>query len=341
VNDAEVAGSLAEQDRVLRQAVGAVALERDVVRVSGADAVGYLQGQCSQDVEQLAVGASADALLLSPQGKLHSLVRVTRLAGDELLVDVDGGYGPAVAERLLRFRLRVKVEVELLPWRCVALRGPEAAAAAARPAAGATAHPAAGATAHPAAGAADRVAGAADGLVVVPFTWPGAAGVDLLGVAPTVPDGVPRCSLSAWQALRIEAGVPAMGAELDERTIPAEAGLVERAVSLTKGCYTGQELVARLDARGSRVARHLRGLVVAGLRSADDAGPETVPPPGTAVRVGDRVVGTVTSSAWSPGRGAVALTYLHRSVEPPAQVELVDEDGTVLGRAEARTLPMG
>src|SRR5205807_10235557 len=167
-----------------------------------------------------------------PQGKIDALVRVTRTGGDELLLDVDGGYGEAVVSRLARFKLRTKADIEALRWRCLALRGPRLADL-------------------------DLGAHERDGLALA-ADWPGLTGVDLVGEDPAVPDGVPLCDLAALEAVRVEAGIPKMGSELTERTIPAETGLVERAVSFTKGCYTGQELVARIDARGSRVPRHLR-----------------------------------------------------------------------------------
>jgi folate-binding protein YgfZ len=232
-----------EPDRLdyeaLRNEVGAAWLSRDVIRVSGPDAVSYLQGQLSQDVENLSVGASAEALLLSPQGKIDALVRVTRTDDDEILMDVDGGYGDAVIERLRRFKLRTKADIESAEgWRCLSLRGPAVA---------------------------DLGLGSRrwDGLTL-PADWPGLPGVDLLGTRPSVPEGVRECGMAAWEAVRIEAGIPRMGAELTERTIPAEAGVVERTVSFTKGCFTGQELVARIDSRGSRVPRHLRGVVMSG-----------------------------------------------------------------------------
>jgi folate-binding Fe-S cluster repair protein YgfZ len=116
----------------LRHEVGAITMGRDVIRVSGPDAVGYLQGQCSQDVDAMEIGTSADALLLSPQGKLDALVRVTRTGEDELHLDVDAGFGAAVIARLARFKLRVRVDIEALPWTAVALRGPGAAAVGGR-----------------------------------------------------------------------------------------------------------------------------------------------------------------------------------------------------------------
>jgi folate-binding protein YgfZ len=302
----------------LRHGVGVLRLERDVVAVRGPDALDYLQGQCSQDVAALADGECADALLLGPQGKIDALVRVTRLAPEEFLVDVEGGFAATVMARLARFKLRVKAEIDRLDWHCVALRGPGAAPS--------------------------DLSGAALGL---PFHWGGVSGVDLLGEDPQPPPGARACSPLAWEAVRVEAGIPRMGAEIDERTIPAEAALLERCVSFDKGCYTGQELVARLDARGNRVARLLRGLVL-------DA-PESVGAPalrGAEVVVGDKSVGTVTSAAWSPGLGAlVGLAYLHRSVEPPAPVELrIGTEAVETGRddgraplvmaAEARVLPL-
>jgi folate-binding protein YgfZ len=275
--------------RALRHEVGAVWVPRDVVRVAGPEAVAYLQGQLSQDVEGLEVGRSAQSLLLSPQGKIDALVRVTRTAGDELLLDVDGGYGEAVVARLARFKLRTKADIEALGWRCLALRGPRLA---------------------------DLGLGAEGDALTLAAEWPGLSGVDLVGEHPEVPDGVRVCDPAAWEAVRIEAGIPTMGAELTERTIPAETGLVEVAVSFTKGCYTGQELVARIDSRGSRVPRHLRGVV---LQTGD------VPPVGAALFAegggGERELGQLTSVALSPTLGGpVALAYVRREVEPPADV---------------------
>ena len=103
-----------------------LALDRDVVVVSGPDAIGYLQGQVSQDVEALAVGASAWSLVLQPQGRIDAWARISRVADDAAVLDVDAGFGPALVARLARFKLRVKADIEPLPWRCVAVRGPAA-----------------------------------------------------------------------------------------------------------------------------------------------------------------------------------------------------------------------
>jgi folate-binding protein YgfZ len=315
---------LLDDYQALRHGLGAHRLARDVLSVTGADAAGYLQGQCSQDLAGLAVGGAVDSLLLEPDGKLCALVRVVRVAEDGFAVEVDAGFGEVVAARLARFRLRAKVAIEPLDWPCVALRGPGAVEAVASPAAGSP----------------FRIA----------VSWNGTVGVDLLG--PGAEDVVPAaarwCGDAAWEALRVEAGIPAMGRELDGRTIAAEAGLVERTVSFTKGCYTGQELVARLDARGNRVARRLAGVVAVGGPGEPDPGDAAALLGCDLVVAGrDAPVGTVTSAAWSPGLGAAAgLAFVHRSAAVPGGATVGGAGGAgggAAGRAfevELRTLPL-
>jgi folate-binding protein YgfZ len=120
-----------------------------------------------------------------------------------------------------------------------------------------------------------------------------------------------------------------MGRELTEKTIPQEAGsLVEHAVSFTKGCYTGQELVARLEARGANVARRLRGVVL------DPAGEGL---DDVTLVLADREVGRLTSVAWSPRFAApVALAYVRRDVVLPAVAKLTPGGAG----AEIRELPL-
>jgi folate-binding protein YgfZ len=212
------------------------------------------------------------------------------------VLDTDGGWGERVVERLSRYKLRVKVDLTALAWRCLAVRGP-------------------------------RASDVADG---VPVDWPGLAGVDLVGEDPTVPNGVPLVDIAAYEAVRIEAGIPVMGRELDENTIPAEAGVVDRSVSFTKGCFTGQELVARIDSRGGNVPRHLRGIVI---------GTNVVPPVGATVEADGKDAGTLTSVAESLERRApVALAYVRRAVEPPAEVTVSWAGGSVPARVESLPL---
>ena len=269
----------------LRTTIGAAPIERDVVRVHGPEAVAYLQGQLSQDVEGLAVGTSAWSLLLQPTGKVDAWLRVTRTGDEEVRLDVDAGAGEAVLARLKRFKLRTKAELELETWRGWAVRGPGASGT-----------------------------GWAAG-------WPGTEGYDVLG-----PDGdvevptAPGVDPAALEALRIASGVPAMGAELTEDTIPAEAGqwLIDASVSFTKGCYTGQELVARIDSRGGSGPRPIRGL-----RLTADA------PVGTPVVVDGKEVGSLTSVAHSSTHGPIALAAMARSVEVGAEVLVDGQPATV------------
>jgi folate-binding protein YgfZ len=300
-------------------------------------------------VAALAVGGAADSLLLEPDGKLSALLRVTRIDGHGFVLDVDAGYGEAVTARLRRFLLRSKVEMEKLAWRCLSLRGPAVGEAAA-----------------------GLLAVLAErGVLALPFEWNGWEGIDLLGSedvvlgaeATELPAGLVACGPAAVEACRIVAGIPAMGTELTGKTIAAEAGLVERTVSFTKGCYTGQELVARIDSRGSNVARRLVGVVAPpgsadgegdgeGDGDGDGEGGSAALARGMTLHAGeapagdgaadDKVVGTVTSAAWSAElRAWVALGYLHRNVEAPGPVRVRSGDGVGGSRpARVELLPL-
>lgn len=301
----------------LRRDVAAVRVPRDVIRAFGPDSATFLQGQLSADVAELRAGEWVRSLLLDPQGKLIAWVRVWGRPGEhELLLDVGGGAGQTVLDRLNRFRLRVHTELELLRWECVAVRGP----------------------ACPADPADLDVSAELRGAV----DWPGLRGVDLLGPAVAIPSGMREAGLEAFESVRIECGWPAMGAEFpssgEPSVIPAEAGqwVVDSSVSFTKGCYTGQELVARVDSRGSNTPRKLRGVVL---------GANVLPPVGAEVVVDGEVRGTLTSVGESLDlRAPVALAFVHRSVDPPAEctVRWTGDDGAPVGEAPAqvRELPL-
>ena len=257
------------------------AIERDVVRARGEDTVSFLQGQLSQDIAAIPVGGSAWSLLLQPTGKVDAWLRVARLGDDEVQLDVDAGFGQPVLDRLKRFLLRTKCELELLTnVKGVAVR---------------------------------RTPG--EGLAIA---WPGVDGYDVLDDRAEVPP----TDQAAYERLRIACGVPALGAELTADTIPAEAGqwLIDASVSFTKGCYTGQELVARIDSRGGRVPKPIRVV--------DIEGPASV---GDDVTVDGAVVGHLTSVAPSEhGAGTLALAPIARSVEPPASAEVGGNAAEVL-----------
>jgi folate-binding protein YgfZ len=292
-------GAVVDLGRELRATV----LDRDVVRVGGPEAITYLQGQLSQDVEAMAPGDVAWSFVLQPTGKVDAWVRVVRAAEDEVVLDLDGGHGDLLVTRLRRFLLRTKADIDPVDWPAVALRGPGAEDAAPAAAGGE------GTTAD----------------LIVPAGWPGIEGVDVIGPHASLPAGVAVADAAAYAAARIRAGVPAMGAELTPDTIPAEVGqwVIDASVNFTKGCFTGQELVARIDSRGGNVPRHLRGVVVAGV--------ERPPAAGSSVTVDGAEVGTVTSSAPGPGSdGAVALAVVRRAVVPPADAEVAGRPATVV-----------
>ncbi len=100
-----------------------VATDREVVRVSGADALTYLQGQVSQDLLPMTIGDRRWTFLLQPTGKVDVLARVERVADDTFVFDIDAGYGDELVARLNRFKIRVKVDVEPLPWRVLCVLG--------------------------------------------------------------------------------------------------------------------------------------------------------------------------------------------------------------------------
>jgi folate-binding protein YgfZ len=298
---------LAESTTAIAAGVVAFDGRRDLVAVAGRDARNFLQGQLTQDLSPLVPGDSVESLVLSPQGRIDAYLQVSCRSEEHFLLAIDAGFGPALLERLARFRLRVKAELSLGEGRVLAVRGP---------------------------GAGQLRASLAPEAVCYMIDWPGMSGFDLV-----VDDGGPvlDCRLGDPRALefgRIRAGLPRMGAELDGRTIPQETPLTPRCISFTKGCFTGQELVARLDARGSNVARHLRGLVIAAGVTA------RLPEAGSPIVVDGEEVGSLTSCACSEATGTcVALGYVHRRIEPPCAAAIALRDGPPL-EAEIRALPM-
>ena len=247
-----------------------VEVPRDAVQVSGPDALSYLQGQVSQELRPLVVGASRWTLLLQPNGRVDVLARVWRTDDDTYVFDTDAGFGDELLARINRFRIRVKAEVEPLEWKCIAVRGT-------------------GEVTPP------------EGAVV--GWWD--RDHDLLGPDPQPPAGIDDGSAADLEAARIEAGWPAMGAEIvPGEQIPAETGVVPVAVDLKKGCYPGQELVERMDSRGAEAPRRLRILTVA-------EGSK----PGDPVLDDGREVGVLTSVA-----GTRAIGYVKRGVELGAVV---------------------
>ena len=289
--------------RALREEAGAVLLERDVLKVSGPDAQSYLDGQLSQDIATLssAAGEPAWSFILQPTGKVDSYCRVFRSGENEFYLEVPAGLGEAALTRLERFKLRVDCEIELKHWKMQAIRGPNSTSQDGI--------------------AVDTTAilsqAKSQPVLVAPTNWQGIEGYDLLGADLPAPQ-IRECSPAALEVLRIEAGVPQMGQDITEGAIPAEAGnrVLDDAVSFTKGCYVGQELVARVESRGGNVPRRLLGVML-GEAEESPAHPKAGEPLFQETDTA-RQVGTLTSVALSPRLGLIALALIHRSVDPPA-----------------------
>jgi folate-binding protein YgfZ len=296
-------------------------LDADVVVARGRDTWPFLQSLVSQDLDPLADGSGARSLLLSPEGRLVADFRVLRVGPEEAWLDAAPGVGPALAAGLGRFRIRVHVEIEAQPgWGVLAVRGPRAPDVAAEALGADLPAPP---HAHVAWGDAR----------LVRADWPGAPGADVVGPHGTLAAasarllaaGVDEVDDATFEAWRIAAGVPRQGVDVDDRTIPQEAGLETDAVSFTKGCFVGQELVCRIDSRGARAPRHLERVRLHG---------EAVPPAGAAVTRDGNEVGVVTSAARHPELGVVALAMLRRAVTIPAEVDVRWADHAAAGTVE-------
>jgi folate-binding Fe-S cluster repair protein YgfZ len=202
-----------------------VPLQRDVITAIGADARTYLHSQLSQDIASMRIGETRQSLLLQPTGKLDGIIRVTCVEGETFVLDVDANCGDAVLARLNRFKIRVKVELTLGRESWVAVRNAQSPIPGSLP------------------------AWRCDGTAV-----------DLRGES--VDAGILQGSLDDFEEARIIAAWPTMNIDVTESSIPAETGITDVAVSFTKGCYPGQELVERMDSRGSIAPRQLRYVVV-------------------------------------------------------------------------------
>ena len=292
------------QYRVLREEAGVLERpERRLLICRGADAVSYVHDQLTQDIEALAPGTGAYATLLNRKGQIQADLRVLRLADDGLLLDCEAAGREALGVHLGTHRVGREVEFEALDESHTVLSviGPAAAeVTGVGPLAPEHAHREIGIG-----GAGLRAVATDLGIDLI------CARSDLEDVIETVSEaGAERVDADAAEILRVESGRPRLGREITTATIPEEADLNERAVSFEKGCYIGQETVARLHYRG-RPNRHLRGLRLS----------EPVPA-GEPVRLSDRELGRVGTAVVSPAHGPIALAILRREAEPGAIVEV-------------------
>ncbi len=291
------------QYRVLREGAGVFEREqRRSLRVSGPEAADYLQGQLTNEIESLAPGQGCYAALLDRKGHMQGDMRVLRTeSGFE--IDTEAVAGDAVLRHLSMYKVGRDVDVEetTAERAILSVVGPGAAEVA-------LSGPLAPEHAHR-----EVQLGGAAWLAVATD-----AGVDLIGPSDAAAAagealrdaGAEPVTEAAAEVLRVESGRPRFGREMTTATIPEEGGINERAVSFTKGCYIGQETVARLHYRG-KPNRRLRGLRLSEPVEA-----------GAPVRLGERELGLVGTAAISPSRGPIALAILRREAEPGARVEV-------------------
>jgi folate-binding protein YgfZ len=260
--------------------VYAAARPRAYVSVDGPDAGAYLNRMVSNEIEELPVGGVCEALLLTPKARVVAPMVVWRRTEDGFLLLTEPDAGERLARELLRGRFAAKCDIAVEEHRSVVVLGED-----------------------------EVVVETGAALPNNDYALPA---VELLDAEP--PETAESIPESELERLRILARTPRLGRELDDRVMPAEAGLEQRAISFTKGCYPGQEPVARLHFRG-HPNRTLRVVAL------DDGG---LPEYDAELVLEGKPVGRVTSAARDPERGIVALAYVRREVPVGARLELAD-----------------
>jgi folate-binding protein YgfZ len=295
--------------------------ERGKLALTGAGAKEFLNGQVSNEVEGLSSGQGVYAAFLTHKGKMLGDLRILDF-GDELFLDTERGALQELFNMIRRFKIGYDVEIHkrTLERGLLSLVGPRAWEVVGR------VEPLVGRDDLPAREHAN-VAGAVEDIPVRLIATD--VGIDLLCDAADTERlasalrgrGAVAVGDEAAECLRVERGRPRYGLDMDDGTIPQEAGINERAVSFSKGCYVGQETVARLHYKG-KPNRHLRGLRLS-----------TPAQPGEALTLGDKQVGTVGTVALSPRHGPIALALVRREAspgdtvtvgDPPAPAEVVE-----------------
>jgi folate-binding protein YgfZ len=274
--------------------------DRGVIRLRGADRATWLQGLVTNDIARLPPGHRVYSAYLTPQGRMITDLWVVA-AGETLLLDVPAPLAASLAARLdgLIFAEDVQIDDMTASMAVIDAFGPVEVSAG------------------QAVIVPDATFGVPSSAIYIPAS-DADAWVARLG-------GHEEAGLEALEVLRIEAGVPRFLVDMTDDTIPLEAGIEERAISFTKGCYVGQEVIVRVTTRGGgRVARKLVGLRFDGA--------DAPPTAGAAIHAGDRAVGRVTSAVFSPRCAAViGLGYVHR--------DFIDPGTSLTVHADARRLP--
>ena len=295
------------QYRALREGAGLLDRSgRCELLIAGPDAADFLQGQLTNDVEALAPGEGCYAALLDRKGHMQADMRVLRLDAERMWLDAEPEVGDAVERHLSMYRVGREVEIsEPGPEQSIlSLIGP----AAGRVAGVDALSPEYAHREIELAGIRCRAIATDLGLDLI---CPASEATDVADALAA--EGAAQVSEAAAEIIRVESGRPRFGREMTTATIPQEAGIDERAVSFTKGCYIGQETVARLHYKG-KPNRHLRGLCLEAPASGGDP-----------IALDGREVGRIGTAVLSPARGSIALAILRREAVPGARVEVGEE----------------
>lgn len=321
-------GSTAAECQALRQGTGIIDLSfRSRLCLTGADRVRFLHGQVTNDVKALATGEGCYAALVTAKGKMQSDLNIFCLA-EELLLDFEPGYGSAVTERLEKYVVADDVQVVDVsePYGLLSVQGPRAADAVQS----VEALPDIPAKAM----SFCTVKAPAGDIYVMNYPRLGSAGFDVFAPAAALRSLAEKLVAAAkslgggpagWQAFemaRIEAGIPRFGVDMDESNIPLECGIEARAVSYTKGCYIGQEVLNRIHTLG-HVNQELRRMRLGG------SGP--LPAKGDKLFLDGKAVGYITSAVFSDALQArLALGYVRRECnQPGTKLKLLSSAGEI------------
>jgi tRNA-modifying protein YgfZ len=321
--------SAAAYDAARRRAAFVDRSDRGRIVVSGTDRASYLQGLLTNDVVALEAGRGCYAAYLTAQGRMIADMQVYEL-GDVILLTLAGDVKDAVIAKLDQFIFTEDVQLGdvTATFVQIAVVGPSAPQIVSSALGGSI--DSAVLTGLPADGNV-RVPWTGGAVIVARIADAGVPGFDLFVEreqaaalrGALAANDVPELDAATAETLRIEAGVPLFHRDMDEETIPLEAGIEARAISFTKGCYVGQEVIIRVLHRGhGRVARKLVGIAFDGAEA---------PASGSRIESAGRDAGEVTSSTFSPAlQRAIALGYVHRDfVAPGTTVTVAGVAGTV------------
>jgi tRNA-modifying protein YgfZ len=316
---AEIATTTVELDgqyRALREEAGFLPRTRAALIVRGSDAAEYLQGQLTNDIEALAAERGCYSALLDRKGHIQADMRVLRLEMRELWLDLERAPAESVLKHLRTYSIGRDVEVEDATdrWGIVSLIGPRSGEVGGFEGLGPEF-----AQRYRDWDGTEVLAVATDvGLDLIMQAEREARLIELLKAA-----GAAEVSEAAAEIVRVESGRPRFGVDMGPESMPAEAGITERAVNFEKGCYVGQEPVARLHYRG-KPNRTLRGLRLSAPAAHGDS-----------LLLGEREVGTIGTVCLSPSLGPIALAIVRREAEEGDRLTV--GDGSVT--AEVGALP--